>query len=74
MQPREPAGRAASTQQQQYAAAYAADRSGSLVGLVTFGDEVLGLESVLSDQLSVDFSSESLVLAVARSYSGYGNW
>ena len=36
------------------AAAYAADRSGSLVGLVTFGDEVLGLESVLSDQLSVD--------------------
>ena len=33
---------------------YAADRSGSLVGLVTFGDEVLGLESILSDQISVD--------------------
>ena len=33
---------------------YAADRSGSLVGLVTFGDEVLGLESIMADQTGVD--------------------
>ena len=33
---------------------YAADQSGSLVGLVTFGDEVIGLEGVLSDQVDVD--------------------
>ena len=33
---------------------YAADASGSLVGLVTFGDEVLGLESVVADSIEVD--------------------
>ena len=33
---------------------YRADSSGSLVGLVTFGDEVLGLESVISDSVEVD--------------------
>lgn len=33
---------------------YAADRSGSLVGLVTFGDEVIGLESIMADQTGVD--------------------
>ena len=33
---------------------YAADQSGSLVGLVTFGDEVLGLGGVRSDQVDVD--------------------
>ena len=33
---------------------YAADQSGSLIGLVTFGDEVLGLERVRSDLVGVD--------------------
>lgn len=33
---------------------FAADASGSLVGLVTFGDEVLGLERIRSDQVGVD--------------------
>ncbi|MDG2031705.1 MAG: YdjY domain-containing protein [Phycisphaerales bacterium] len=33
---------------------YSADQSGSLVGLVTFGDEVLGLRGVRSDQVDVD--------------------
>ena len=33
---------------------YLADQSGSLVGLVTFGDEVLGLKAVRSDQVAVD--------------------
>lgn len=33
---------------------YRADSSGSLIGLVTFGDEVLGLESVLADSVEVD--------------------
>ena len=33
---------------------YAADQSGSLVGLVTFGDEVLGLKAIRSDQVAVD--------------------
>lgn len=33
---------------------YVADFSGSLVGFATFGDEVLGLPGVISDQLSVD--------------------
>jgi len=33
---------------------YLADQSGSLVGLVTFGDEVLGLRAVRSDQVAVD--------------------
>jgi hypothetical protein len=33
---------------------YSADQSGSLVGLVTFGDEVLGLKGVRSDQVDVD--------------------
>lgn len=33
---------------------YAADQSGSLVGLVTFGDEVLGVKGVRSDQVGVD--------------------
>ena len=35
-------------------AVYVADQSGSLIGLVTFGDEVLGLESIRSGELSVD--------------------
>jgi hypothetical protein len=35
-------------------AVYVADQSGSLIGLVTFGDEVLGLESIRSGDLSVD--------------------
>ena len=33
---------------------YRADSSGSLVGLVTFGDEVLGLRSVIADSIEVD--------------------
>ena len=33
---------------------YRADSSGSLVGLVTFGDEVLGLGSVIADSIEVD--------------------
>ena len=33
---------------------YVADYSGSLVGFATFGDEVLGLPGVISDQVSVD--------------------
>jgi hypothetical protein len=33
---------------------YVADQTGSLIGLVTFGDEVLGLESIRSGELSVD--------------------
>lgn len=33
---------------------YVADYSGSFVGFVTFGDEVLGLPGVISDQVSVD--------------------
>ena len=33
---------------------YRADSSGSLIGLVTFGDEVLGLESVIADSIEVD--------------------
>ena len=33
---------------------YVADYSGSFVGFATFGDEVLGLPGVISDQVSVD--------------------
>ena len=33
---------------------YVADFSGSLIGFATFGDEVLGLPGVISDQVSVD--------------------
>ena len=33
---------------------YVADYSGSLIGFATFGDEVLGLPGVISDQVSVD--------------------
>lgn len=45
--------------------AYAADQSGSLVGLVTFGDEVLGLETILADQVGVDAAEwEALTEAI----------
>ncbi|MGA1393407.1 MAG: hypothetical protein ACO38W_09660, partial [Phycisphaerales bacterium] len=33
---------------------YAADFSGSVIGLVTFGDEVVAFEEVRSDQVSID--------------------
>lgn len=33
---------------------YVADYSGSIIGFATFGDEVLGLPGVISDQVSVD--------------------
>ncbi|MEE2681188.1 MAG: YdjY domain-containing protein [Planctomycetota bacterium] len=33
---------------------YRADSSGSLIGLVTFGDEVLGLGSVIADSTAID--------------------
>lgn len=36
------------------AAPYAADRSGSVVGIVTFGDEVIALRDVLADRAEVD--------------------
>jgi hypothetical protein len=32
---------------------YVADHTGSIIGLVTFGDEVVGFEEVFSDQQSV---------------------
>ena len=46
---------------------YLADSSGSLIGLVTFGDEVLGLESVLADSIEVDSAVwEARTLVVPR--------
>jgi hypothetical protein len=33
---------------------YVADRTGSIVGLVTFGDEVIAYDEVLSDKVDVD--------------------
>ena len=33
---------------------YVADMNGSIIGLVTFGDEPIGLESVIADQVGVD--------------------
>lgn len=33
---------------------YIADMTGSIVGFVTFGDEVIGLESIIADQLDID--------------------
>ena len=32
---------------------YAADQSGSIIGLVTFGDEVIGYQQVIADEESV---------------------
>ena len=43
---------------------YVADESGSLVGLVTFGDEVLGLDIVISDQIAVDAAEWEVNTAV----------
>ena len=46
---------------------YRADSSGSLIGLVTFGDEVLGLESVVADSVEVDSAVwEAQTLLVPR--------
>ena len=33
---------------------YVADRTGSIVGIVTFGDEVIAYDEVLSDKVDVD--------------------
>jgi hypothetical protein len=33
---------------------YVADRTGSIVGIVTFGDETIAFDEVLSDQAEVD--------------------